>query len=254
MARLLVLQSNRMTTFSVGSIVWREYTWPFVQSLHRLTQLAPMHGLLMLSGDALVSRARGIVATRFLKHETEDVLLFIDSDIFFDPRDAIKVCEQAHEIGGIVGGAYTVRKGNGSFPACMLRVGEPVTFYDPDGPDLVDVTYVSGGFMAISRKCLNHWADYFDGDNKALLHAGTNLEHYPFFLPREKDGLYLSEDWAFCDTMRYLNTPVKLNPKVRLRHIGPYGHHMEDMVTSYPENGIVKVTFDGTDYTAEMVA
>lgn len=244
-----------MTTFAIGSIVWREYTWPFVQSLYRLVQLRPETNMLMLSGDALVSRARGIVATRFLKHEKEDVLLFIDSDIFFQPQDAITICEQAHAIGGIVGAAYTVRRANGSFPACMLKPDEPVTFYDPDGPDLVDVEYVSGGFMAVSRMALKAIVKDSNKFGDTLLHQKTNLEHYPLFhqFGGETAIADLSEDWAFCFRARDASVPIKLNPKIRLRHIGQTGFHMEDMVTQYPENGIVRVTRRGDDYDAVMV-
>jgi hypothetical protein len=237
-----------MTTFTVGSIVWREYSWPFVQSLHRLTQLVPTHGLLMLSGDALVSRARGIVATRFLKHEKEDVLLFIDSDIQFHPLDAVRVCEQAHEIGGIVGGAYTVRRANGSFPACRLWPDTPVTFFDTQGPDLADVEYLSGGFMAIDRSVLEKVV----ATMPTLLHAGSSMEHYPLF--HQFEDREESEDWCFVARARDVGVPIRLNPKVRLRHIGAFGHKLEDMLTEFHENRVIKVTRVGDDYVADAVA
>lgn len=247
-----------MTSIAIGSLIWREVTWPHHVSMLRLMQQRPDINPLVLAGDALVSRARGIVATRFLKTETEDVLLFIDSDIQFDPRDAVKVCEQAHEIRGIVGAAYTVRRGEGSFPACMLKQGEPVTFYDPYGPDLVDVEYLSGGFMAISRRVLQQVALYsanvVEGGVPKPLHEGTGLEHWPMFRPFSKGSIELSEDWAFCERARVIGLNIKLNPKVRLRHIGQVGFHMEDMLSTYVPNTIVRVTFDGKDYTAENVA
>lgn len=217
----------------------------------RLLQARPDTNVLLLAGDALVSRARGIVATRFLRRESEDVLLFIDSDIHFDPADAIRVCEQAHDLGGIVGGLYTVRRGDGAFPACLLSDGQATTFYDQSGPDLVDVEYLSGGFMAISRAALER---VVQGDGVTLLHPGSKLEHFPIFRPFAMGDIELSEDWAFIALARRAGVPIKLNPKVRLRHIGQVGFHLEDMVTAYPPNGVVRVTRNGDEYRAEMLA
>jgi hypothetical protein len=240
-----------VTAIAVGSIIWREVTWPHHGSMLRLVQARPDINVLMLSGDALVSRARAIVATRFLRRESEDALLFIDSDIHFDPSDAIRVCEQAHELGGVVGGMYTVRRADGAFPACLLPDGQATTFYDANGPDLVDVEYLSGGFMAISRAALER---VVQANDVALLHPGSKLEHHPIFRPFAKGDIELSEDWAFIDLARQAGVSIKLNPQVRLRHIGQIGFHTEDMVTRYPPNGVVRVTRNGEQYRAEMLA
>jgi len=55
----------------------------------------PLFSVRMERGDALIERSRSILATKFIKDNTEDVLLFVDDDIIFQPQDAVKmyVCE-----------------------------------------------------------------------------------------------------------------------------------------------------------------
>lgn len=238
------------TTFCLGSIVWREYTCPHHISALQLMKMRPDCNPLILSGDAAVDRARAIVATRFLLQEKEDVLVFVDSDIQFDPRAFVRIAEQAHEINGIVGGLYTVRRENGAFPACKFLDGQTITLYDLDEPDLVAIDCVSGGFMAIPRTLMQTLAE-----TSELVESGAGYWMYDWFSPfvRKSDNLKMPEDWAFCERARAAGFPIMINPHVRLRHYGSVGFHAEDMVTTFPENGIVRVTRSGDDYAAEMV-
>ncbi len=98
-------------------------------------------------GDALVSRARSIVGSAFLRSDA-DVLLSIDSDIWFRPQDALRIAEMAQSM-DIVAGLYMTRNMN-TQPALMLPEGEEITFAADSKP--VKVPFVSTGFVAVHRR------------------------------------------------------------------------------------------------------
>src|SRR3990167_8297916 len=98
-------------------------------------------------GDAAVDRARSMVGSAFLRSDA-DVMVSIDSDIWFRPGDAIKLAEEAMEF-DVIGALYMTRKLN-TQPAIMLPAGEGVSF-DPDARP-VETPFVSGGFTAVNKK------------------------------------------------------------------------------------------------------
>src|SRR3990167_3346871 len=85
----------------------------------------------VVNGDALVSRSRSIVASSFLRSKA-DVLLTIDSDIWFRPGDAIKLCEEALEF-DFIAGLYLTR-GLKKQSALLLPLDTPVVFQDDSKP------------------------------------------------------------------------------------------------------------------------
>ena len=93
---------------TIGLCVHREIsaeTMYAVQSI--LACPDPIFSVAMERGDALIERSRSILASKFLKMD-DDILLFVDDDIFFQSEDAIKICKEAVEL-GIVGGCYVTK-------------------------------------------------------------------------------------------------------------------------------------------------
>lgn len=221
----------------VGGIVGRYYEPDHVGSILRL-----LPGLHEATGhrpiyrpkfnDALLCRARSRNATEFLVESDADVHLAIDSDIVFQPSDAIAICRAAYDKQGIVGGQYITRRKGGQhcFPTSLISDDREVVY--GESHDLEPAKYVSGGFIAVHRKVFEALRD---GPRMPLLHANTpGMSFYPFFQPFWVDGdeekVYLSEDWAMCERARRLGFGVWIDPGVRLLHVGMHPYRLEDML------------------------
>lgn len=176
-------------------------------------------------GDALIERSRARSATRFLEQTDCDVWLSIDSDIHFNPDDALKVCQQALEF-DVVGGLYLTRTSCDPIPAVRLELDRR---YDLDDPTPVPVTYPSTGFLAVHRRVFARLAE-----SLPVCHpSDAALRHIPFFTPfeREEGGelVQLSEDWALVARARDAGFGIYLNPAVKATHFGMLAVSVDDL-------------------------
>ncbi len=178
-------------------------------------------------GDAMVDRARSILATRFLDSNC-DVLLSVDSDIVFEPADAFQVADQAAEF-GIVCGIYLTRNPERRpVPATHFELNTPLLLGGTD-PTPVPVRWPAGGFVAVAREVF----EAVKGHAELPLCNPKNTPFYPFYAPfwveHEDAGMvYLSEDWAFAERARRAGFPSYANPAVRLQHWGTYAFQNGD--------------------------
>lgn len=218
----------------IGSATWRTEETGYSQSMRLLHTELQARGIPMTDntvvGDALVSRARSIIASAFLRSDA-DVLLSIDTDIWFRPQDAITLCEQA---GGkdIISALYMTRNMN-TQPALMLPPDEDVLFSQGSPP--VEVPFGSTGFMAVHRRVFEKLSEDLPLCHKGWTDRGANTSFWPFYMPYpipwDGDGhMYLSEDWAFCQRARDAGFQVWLDPGIRLGHIGSYMYTLEDLI------------------------
>lgn len=233
----------------LGSIAWRSYEAAFVKSLVQLIKAYPQVAFLPHVGDALVERARSVVATHFLEMTDADVLLTIDSDISFKPEDAIRICEQAMKA-DIVVGAYACRSSAIPKPSSHLWT-EPVEF--DSQAKLVPVKWGATGFMAAHRRVFERLASRPDMTICDVLHPWHFRPFYLPFIYDDPDGghVLLSEDYAFCERARQEGFEVWLDPTVRLGHIGDYMYRLEDMVQKPLPAGPMRLTRTGLVYKAE---
>lgn len=223
----------------VGSIAWRSLEAPHVKCVHELLR-SPNLIYDVKWGDALVDRARAIVATRFLRETDADVLVTIDSDIIFNPRDVWQIAAQAvsHDI---VAGLYVTRSNTRCIPASHFWPDQPVDMADDPTP--VPLRWAAGGFVATHRRVFERLAA-----DLPLCHASQPYAFYPFYQPfafddaESGDTLYLSEDWAFCERARQAGFGVYANPAVRLEHLGVYPYRPEDMTIAQPPTMELVVT------------
>lgn len=167
------------------------------------------------SGDALITRARAMLLTRWWAECADDVCLMVDDDIGFTARDASYVVERARALNAVVCGGYPV--GDGGHLACRLYPEtEEFTFGIPDLPPL-RIEYGATGFMAIPRTIVDaimataEWC-----------HEDADWAFKPVFeVGVARSGavnLYLSEDWWFSHKIRQLGFEIYLDPRVLLSH------------------------------------
>ena len=234
----------------LGNAVWRTEEEGHAQSMRLLVRELDKRGIEFSEGfavgDALISRARSIAASTFLRSEA-DVFLSIDSDIWFRAEDAIALAEKAMEY-DIVAALYMTRSLK-TQPALMLP-DEPVIFAADSL--MVEAPLVSTGFMAVHRrvfeKLIARSEELAPTVPEGLLHPdviplchkgwsdrGVDTSFWPFYwpvpTPWEGDGhMYESEDWAFCFRAKHAGFKIWLDPSIRLGHTGTTMFTLEDLL------------------------
>ena len=206
---------------------------PTVHSREKLTMMCPQWGLktfwMIFPGDALIGRARSIACTQFLENDYAPYMLFIDSDIIFEPEDVKRIYDDLRNGYDLVVGNYVVRSGAQlAHYAWGSEEGQVKIRHDGS---IIDMEYVSTGFMGISKKLLRDMVEKLE---LPLLHENDFSRCYPFFecgryLDRS-EPIYISEDWDFCEKARKTGYKCYLDTGIQLGHLGAYAWKLQDVV------------------------
>lgn len=227
-------------------------TGQFAKGTSDLAKLATEYGMQVeffyLFNESLITRARNYLVDEFLRSDYTH-LMFIDSDIGFNPNDVIALSVIANmEDKDIVCGAYpkkciswekikrAVDKGYADRDPNQLEnyVGDyvfnPTTNSSAIRLDIpVEVLEGGTGFMMIPRRTLEKYAraypelsyrpdhvrtEHFDGSREITAFFDTVID------PETKR--YLSEDYMFCQYAAKIGLKTWLCPWMRLNHTGTY--------------------------------
>lgn len=189
-------------------------------SLARFAQSAAQHGIDIqigsICGCSVVSRARNLLAQDLLDSKC-DFLLFIDSDINFEPDHIFRLMAWGSDPKkGIVAAVPRTRSENKNYIATLD--------YDEDGQltmngmGLVRAKRVATAFMLVRREVFEtmvkahpDWR-YYDARSDRVLPC-----LFDFQLTEEG---YMGEDFLFCDRARELGFEVWVDPTITLGHMG----------------------------------
>ncbi|MGA6208218.1 hypothetical protein ACPESR_26035 [Nocardia testacea] len=183
-------------------------------------------------GSSAIDQARSQMATDALA-EGFDELMWIDSDIGFDP-DAVDRL-RAHNL-PLVGGVYA-KKGTRAL-ACHILPGTE-KFVLGEGGGLSEVRYLGTGFLHTRREVYEKVAEH---EELPVCNLRFGTPTVPYFLPMllpEADGnhWYLGEDFAFAERARRCDFTVYVDTSIRLDHIGTYAYTWEDAGSDKPRYG-----------------
>ena len=223
-----------------GSVTM-QYMSSMLHLQQTLAQKGTEYSLAMVGSESLITRARNFIVSQFLGRPQFTHLLFIDADIGFDPTVVSLYLEADKDI---VAGIYPIKGLNpeavrGLAPgrsiastlkyAVKLHEGEV-----PDANGFAKAEYAATGFMLIRRDVLERMAaehpelkytHSFTGDKAATADDVANL--YALFdtsLDR-KQGLYLPEDYTFCNRWRDMGGEIWVDVRSKFTHIGTYSFH-----------------------------
>jgi hypothetical protein len=229
----------------------------YTRSLCDLTALCVKYGIevrsYFLFNESLITRARNYCVDEFLRSGA-DHLMFIDSDIGFNPQDIIAMMALQTEESeyDVIAGPYpkkcitwekikqAVDKGAadqnpnaledfvGDFvfnPA--MDKGEASKTIRLDEP--AEVLETGTGFMMIRRstfdKYKQHYPQYsYKPDHVRTAEFDGSREIHAYFdcIIDPKTRRYLSEDYMFCQNVRQMGGKVWLCPWMHLQHAGTY--------------------------------
>lgn len=192
--------------------------------------------VLMRDGDALITRSRASLLSQFLDDPTATHLLFIDSDIGFEPEQVLRLIECGVDMCAAV---YPIKRidwqrmknalsGAQSNPAASLQYAFEVE--DPNAviakSGFIKVRYAGSGFLMIRRAALErmcaHYPQFRYRRDHSIDAATESENRFALFeCTIGEDGTYLSEDFAFCKRWTDMGGEIWADLDSRLHHIGP---------------------------------
>ena len=208
--------------------------------------------------ESLITRARNYLVDEFLRAEGFTHLMFIDSDIHFDPRDVLSLAVLCDDDKPIIGGPYgkkciawekirravdigiadeapdELAKFTGDFVFNPVLGTKEMKVNEP-----VEVLEIGTGFMMVKRDVFDDWREafpqfhykpdhnrsqFFKGDRYIHAYFDTVIDNDAYMPGGESGGSdrYLSEDYMFCQLSRKIGKKIFLCPWMKLGHVGSY--------------------------------
>lgn len=225
----------------------------FTKSVADLASLCTSQGIELRSyflfNESLITRARNYCVDEFMRSDATH-LMFIDSDIGFDPRDVLAMLALQGDDSeyDVLAGPYP--KKCISWEKIKLAVDKGVADEDPNvlenfvgdyvfnpkggGGNIridqpVEVMEVGTGFMMTRRSAFEKFdkafpqysykpdhvrTEAFDGSREIMQYFQAEID------PKSKR--YLSEDYWFCQKMIEIGGKIWYCPWMKLQHVGSY--------------------------------
>ena len=225
----------------------------FARSMCDLSALCTQYGIQMqlyfLFNESLITRARNYCCDEFMRSQATH-LMFIDSDIGFNPNDVIALLALQDDTSpyDVIGGPYpkkciswekiklAVDKGIADENPNVLEkfVGDYV-FNPKSGQNQipigepVEVSEIGTGFMMIRRKTFEKYQEafpelWYKPDHVRTEHFDGSREIMAYFdcIIDPTSKRYLSEDYMFCYNVQKMGYQVWFCPWMQLQHVGTY--------------------------------
>lgn len=210
-----------------------------------------------LFNESLITRARNYLVDEFVTRSDCTHLLFLDSDIHFDPRDVIALLALDKDV---IGGPYpkkaikwravkkAIEKNPNIEPDQLANVTGDYVFNPVKGTaqfnitEPLEVLEIGTGFMLVKREVFTQMEAaypmiryrpdhvgqaHFDGSRYIHAYFDTVIDTKESITGGGSDR-YLSEDYMFCQMFRKIGGKIYLCPWMKTDHIGTY-HFRGDM-------------------------
>ncbi len=141
----------------------------------------------------------------------DDRLVFLDSDVTFEPGDLIKIAHYPEEF---VGGVYRYKTpGIEDYPFAVLS-GDGFEELRANSHGLLRVKMLPTGFMSLSPAVFAKFREKF---TKRSYEVNGHTIFCYFSMPHHNGCLY-GEDGYFCEEWREMGGEIYLNPELTLTH------------------------------------
>jgi hypothetical protein len=234
-------KAPRATLFIATPCFGGLVTTGYMSSILKLMQSAEQYGVAisvnLLGRDSLITRSRNTLVSHFLTMQEATHLIFVDSDIAFEPELVLRMLAFDQDV---VGGMYPAKARRWDAPddirsredlstATLQYVGKfcEVPELERRGP-FVTGEYCATGFMMIKRRVIErlieayperiYTSDHVYAPNK------SGRQYYALFecMIDPKTREYLSEDFGFCRLWRELGGQIWLDSEGSLVHTGAH--------------------------------
>ncbi len=176
--------------------------------------------------DSSVSRARNMIAARFLRtgSDPRDRLLFIDADMVWTPEDVQTLLFVNEDV---VAAPYAKKSATGGMVGVLLE-GAP----RPEGAQILEAARLGTGFMAITRAALERMVTaypetvYRVGSEAA---DSTGETVHALFSETLRDGRFLVDDWTFCARWQAIGGRMWMHNGIRPGHVGTHVYTLPEV-------------------------
>ena len=234
------------------------YTQSLIKTIGMLTNHGHQVSCHFMFNESLITRARNNLSHQFLQSDATH-LLWIDSDIQWQPEDVMRLLDADLDI---IGGIYPKKEINWECVKQAAQAGKGnlanytgtfVVNLPNDVPRMVvekdkpaEVANLGTGFMLVKREVFEQMKAYTPTYVSDMTHLqGQTI--YAFYQDTicPESNRWLSEDYFFCKSWRDHGGKVYAAPWCELSHIGTYTFAGR-LVEAPPDDG---VTLDVTGYS-----
>jgi hypothetical protein len=224
----------------------------YLHSVLKLQDLCKSVGIQLdistIGNESLITRARNYFVSLLLSDKKYTHLLFVDSDITFDPASVIRMLQSNKDV---VAGCYPKKSINWDkvkelykdpktnvefieqishdYALNILTKNEEGQVSIPVQNGFMKVSYVATGFLLIKREVLEKMVvafPHFKYNNDVL--GYNNSKNNEFFysifdcVVDSESKRYLSEDYCFCQRWLSLGGEIWVDLLCNLNHTGSY--------------------------------
>jgi len=173
-------------------------------------------------GQSAIDIARNDLCSQAL-HDKFESILFIDSDIGFNVRDALRLLARPEPV---ISGVYAKKASRNLASVFHEDVAEAV--FGPDG-GLYPLRHAATGFLRIRSQVLKQMIVELE---LPLCNTRWDRGFWPFFMPLVVPDVghlhYLGEDWAFSHRLHQIGVCPLADTTIRLWHVGQYHFGWEE--------------------------
>jgi GT2 family glycosyltransferase len=185
----------------------------FANSLAASVNVFLSHGIhlfpMLLAHHSVIQMARNRLLAEAIKLDVDDIV-WIDSDISWDPMDLMKLCLHEEDV---VGATYRKKMPESTHFTLMLIKGNET----PDWRGLVEVSRLGTGFLRMTKKTMK---ELFESSVEYIDSKGASVRNV--FEVGLLDGEFLSEDFFVCEKLKKLGYKIMLDSKINLGHEGNF--------------------------------
>ncbi len=235
-----------------GSLCYVNFVHCLMETMNLFRQIGINLTVEFCKNDSLVSRARNNLIAKAMSNPSVTHMLFIDSDITWDPVDILKLLIADKYL---IGGVYPLKKYNWNIlldkntnvekmlqrkNASQLRnvisdenmIQHNLLKYNTNflnsvltiENNLTKVKHIATGFMMIKRNTIEQMAKAYPKtkytDDVGFLRGDENKWAYALFDCGVEDDHYYSEDWLFCHRWSKMGGNVYMDVSINLKHTG----------------------------------
>lgn len=157
-------------------------------------------------------------------------LMWIDSDVVFNPDDVDKLRNSGYDF---IGGAYSFK----GWPRMTVQAknNQSIVFDEKNG-GIYEVDCIATGFMYTKASVYKTIEKKL---NLPLCNTSFDAPQIPFFKPDvwmdQGKPYYLGEDFSFCKRAASVGFKIRLDSRIKLGHVGKYKYDWSDVVNKVGE-------------------
>lgn len=180
------------------------------------------------TNDSWMARSRNTLAAKFLAQQDKTHLMFVDSDIGWEPWHLLVMLNRQVDV---ISGLYSTKTIPIRWVVNTLENAE-------EGPDgLHEVGRVGSGFLLVKRDVFSK-LDQHPSVVPYKNDSGMSNDHdqylRTYFNSSTVDGMFNNDEWTFCDNWRAVGGKVYVDKRVMLSHRGgfSYSAQLQDVLVN----------------------